>query len=291
MKDIVSMAALLRALTAALIVCAMGSTAGAQGLPVPWIAVDIGSPASTGATMHVAGTFTLDAGGNDIAGSSDQFHFLHQAIAGDVDIVARLDGLTATHPWTVAGLMVRASLAANASHAFVAVTPDKGVLFRSRASSGANTSQLTGPALKPPAWLRLVRQGPLVRAFASGDGATWLPLGSATISAGDTIHVGVAAASRHARNRTTAIASNVSVRSIGLPPGQQNMDIGAPALTGDAFAVSGWYSITAAGAGIDGAADQFHLVYQPVTGNVGRGRPRGLNRRRNIGGTRRRDGP
>jgi hypothetical protein len=151
MRDIVAVAAL-RALAAALIVCVMGSTVSAQGLPAPWAAVDIGTPGSTGTTTHAAGLFALDAGGNDIAGSSDQFHFLHQPIAGDVEIVARLEGLTATHPWTIAGLMVRASLAANASHAFVAVTPDKGVLFRSRASSGANTSQLTGPALKPPAW-------------------------------------------------------------------------------------------------------------------------------------------
>jgi regulation of enolase protein 1 (concanavalin A-like superfamily) len=269
MKEFV-LAAALRALFAAVSVCAFAGAAAAQ--TASWVAQDIGAPALSGSTTFASGltsgTFTIEAAGSDISGSSDQFHFAYQAVTGDVEIVARIDSLSPVSPWTIAGLMVRGSLAANAPHAFAGLTPSRGVYFRARPSAGANTSQLSGPAHTPPAWVRLVRQGTVVRGFASADGAAWTSLGSATVSLGDTVYVGLAVTSRHARTRTTAVASNVTLASIGLPPGLHSTDIGSPVLPGDVFASSGWYSITAAGAGIDGTADEFHFVYQPVTGNI-----------------------
>ena len=68
--------------------------------------------------------------------------------------------------------------------------------------------------------------------------------------------------------RTTARVSSVTVtRPAGLPTPQQSRDIGAPAVAGRASYASGSYTITAAGADIWGTADQFHFVYQPMTGD------------------------
>ena len=76
-----------------------------------------------------------------------------------------------------------------------------------------------------------------------------------------------------ARARTAARASLVvclfaSGASASLPTGQQSADIGSPAIAGSATYQTGKYTIKAAGADIWGAADQFHFVYLPVTGDV-----------------------
>jgi hypothetical protein len=262
--------AALSALVALVVVCPFAAMATAQ--TSSWTAQDIGGPALSGSATLVSesasGSFTIDAAGGDISGPSDQFHFAHQTVRGDIEIVARIDALAPVNPWTIAGIMVRGSLAANAPHAFAGVTPGKGVYLRGRPSAGAGTAQVSGPAHSPPTWLRLVRKGPIVRGFTSRDGAAWTALGSVTVSLGETVYAGLAVTSRHPRNRTTAVASNVAIASIGLPPGLHSTDIGSPAMPGDVFASSGSYSITAAGTGIDGTADQAHFLYQPVTGNV-----------------------
>ena len=52
-----------------------------------------------------------------------------------------------------------------------------------------------------------------------------------------------------------------------LPSGQQRTDLGSPAIAGPTQYNAGTYTIRAAGADIWDVADQFHFVYQPMTGN------------------------
>src|SRR5689334_4607762 len=68
---------------------------------------DIGSPALAGSAAYSAGTYTLNGGGTDIGGNSDQFHFTDGAFAGDGSIVARVTSLTNTDPAAKAGIMFR----------------------------------------------------------------------------------------------------------------------------------------------------------------------------------------
>ena len=53
----------------------------------------MGSPAIAGSVADDQGQFTVTAGGQDIWGSADQFHFVYQQITGDVDVVARIDSV------------------------------------------------------------------------------------------------------------------------------------------------------------------------------------------------------
>jgi regulation of enolase protein 1 (concanavalin A-like superfamily) len=53
-----------------------------------------------------------------------------------------------------------------------------------------------------------------------------------------------------------------------LPNGQQNQDIGGPAIAGSVQYNAGTYTIRAAGADIWYTSDQFHYVYRPITGDV-----------------------
>ena len=264
----VSAAALRAPLVAALFVCAAALPALAQ-VPAPWSARDIGAPQLSGSASYSSGVFTIDAAGVDIWGSSDQFHFVYQAIAGDVEISAKVNSLERVYSWTNAGVMIRASLSAGAAHAYMAATGSNGLHFRRRLASGATTSGTSGAAVAPPVWVRLVRQGTTVTSYSSSTGSTWTKVGTVTLPLGSTAYVGMAVSSHDADTRATAQLSSVKVVPVGsLPSGIEGRDIGAPALPGAASYSAGAFRITAAGRDIWDAADQFHYVYRPVTGNV-----------------------
>ena len=73
-------------------------------VPAPWSARDIGSPTPAGNSSYdPSGTFSIDAGGADIWGTSDKFHFVYQQVSGDVDVVARVDSTDAGRPMVEVG--------------------------------------------------------------------------------------------------------------------------------------------------------------------------------------------
>src|SRR5580765_294717 len=108
----------------------------AWSLPSPWSAQDVGSPAVAGSATFDQGTFTINASGADIGGRSDQFTFVYQQVTGDVDVLARVDSISAASTWSKSGVMIRSSMAANAAHAFALVSAGRGVDFQRRANVG-----------------------------------------------------------------------------------------------------------------------------------------------------------
>jgi hypothetical protein len=245
----------------------VGTAASAQTLPSPWLTSDVGSPSLSGSASHASGVFTIDAAGIDIYGASDQMRFVYQQISGDVEIVAKVDSLVAQHAWTKAGVMIRASLNANSANGYALVSPTSGVRYTYRPSTGAQTTSVVGPTMAPAMWLRAVRAGSVVTTAWSSNGTSWTTIGSSTIALGASAYVGLAVTSHNAAARTTAAISNVRVTQLSLPSGQQSRDIGAPAIAGSASYSGTTYTIKAAGADIWDVADQFHFVYQPMTGN------------------------
>ena len=257
-----------KSMTAALVaVCLLINVQGsAQSLPAPWTARDIGSPALAGSATFADGSFTVDAAGADIGHRTDQFYFVYQAVSGDVDLRVKVESLTRVHPLSTAGIMIRGSLSADAPHGSVLVSPAKGTTFLRRRTAASNSRQSHGG--RSPGSIRLVRAGTTLTAYTSDDGVTWTEIASDTVALGDTAYVGLAVTSRNPRERTSAEISNVSLRSSALPEGQASSDIGDPAITGSASFAEGRYSIQAGGAGIWDSADQFHYLYQAVTGDV-----------------------
>ena len=253
-------------LLAAIFVCS-ATMAQAQTLPSPWLNRDIGTPALAGGAAHNSGVFSIDGAGTGIAKTSDQFQFVYQQVSGDLEIVARVDGLTATGVGRAAALMIRASLYANAAHASALVTA-AGSSAVIRATGGKNTSVQGTVAGAAPVWLRATRVGNVVTAYRSSNGSTWTTLSSGTVALGNSAYVGLAVTSGDAGTRTTATISNVRVTKLTLPNGQQAVDIGNPAITGSTTFSAGKYTIQGAGSDIWSAADQFRFVYQPVTGDV-----------------------
>jgi regulation of enolase protein 1 (concanavalin A-like superfamily) len=240
----------------------------AQSLPSPWVSADIGAPTLAGSATQSSGVFTIDAAGIDIWGTSDQFRFVYQQVSGDVDIVAKVQDVTDSHAWAKAGVMIRASLAANSPHAFALVSAGKGVHLQSRASAGAQSLSTAASTSGAPAWVRTVRSGNKVTAYWSTTGTSWTTIGSVTLPLNASAYVGIAVTSHNAGARTTAKVSNVAVTRTALPQGQLTRDIGAPAVAGSASYSSSAYTVKGAGTDIWSAADQFRFVYQPMTGNA-----------------------
>jgi regulation of enolase protein 1 (concanavalin A-like superfamily) len=237
-----------------------------QTLPSPWSSRNIGA-ASGGATESTAGTFTISASGADIWGTSDQFRFVYQQVSGDVDVIARVDSLLQTDVWAKAGVMIRASLAADSAHGLTLVSAARGIAFQWRPMTGGASASTAGPTAAAPRWVRVVRAGTTVSSYTSRDGSDWKELGRETISLGATAYVGIAVTSHNASALTTAVVSHVAVVPLSVPSTQKWLDIGAPALASTVTHAGGTYDVRASGADIWGTSDQFNYLYQPISGD------------------------
>ncbi len=234
-------------------------------LPAPWAGDDVGAPTVAGTSGHDAGTFTVRGAGDDVWAGADQFHFVHQALAGDGTITARLATQEAVDAWSKAGLMVKQSTATGSSYAFLAVTPGHGVHLQSDFTS----DQLGPPTGTAPLWLRLTRTGASVSAATSPDGVTWTPVGTAATSLAGPVEVGLAATSHNGGVAGTATFDGVVVDPAPgpVPTPWVAADVGAPALAGSAGYEDGVFTVTGAGTDVWAEADQFHFVHQTLAGD------------------------
>ena len=232
-----------------------------------WSSRDIGAPVLAGsATVGISG-IVIDAAGTDIGGTSDQFHFVYQAVSGDVDVKTLVADVTNADAGSRAGIMIRGALTASAAHGYVMVSAGNGQGFQRRTQTGGQTTSSAGGVVAPPRWLRLVRQGSRVTAYSSPNATSWTEMGSDTIALGQTAYVGIAVTSHQPAMRTTAIIVGTSVTTLSLPAGQASADIGAVAVAGGASYANGTYTLRGAGVDIWASADQFHYMYQQMTGD------------------------
>ncbi|WP_193210930.1 LamG-like jellyroll fold domain-containing protein [Luteolibacter marinus] len=196
---------------------------------------DIGSPALAGSTVRNGDQVTITAGGNDIWGTSDQFHFAHQLRTGDFDVAVRVASVTQADLYTKTGLMVRESLDANAAHVMALVFPsnaarnnnDGGYEFQYRATAGGNATALYPPQPQPrvafpDTWLRMTRAGDTFTAYSSSDGFTWTEYASTTLSLPAQIYFGLAVTAHTASPTTTAVFQVDSRRQPWYFPSRQD---------------------------------------------------------------------
>jgi regulation of enolase protein 1 (concanavalin A-like superfamily) len=218
-------------------------TSGA--LPVGQQNRDIGSPTLAGSATYSGGAYTVKAAGTDIWSASDQFHFVHQPVTGDVTIVARVASLTRAHDWSKAGVMLRESLTGPSRHALVVTSAANGFAFQRRPETGGQSVHTAGGSGTAPGWVKLVRTGDLFEAFRSSDGAAWTRIGSDTIPMTGTLYAGLAVTSHNASSLTTAVIDNLKITP-STPTSNQPpvVSITSPA-NGATLSVPGSMTITA----------------------------------------------
>lgn len=184
-----------------------------------WVGTDVGAVGAPGNTSDAGGVVTINASGADIGGTQDEMHFAYVSMSGDIDIVGRLPELTRTHSTqTKAGLMIRASLAANSPHAFSFIRSGgyAGMLFR--AAQGGNSNTIAGPRAVRPGWFRLTRIGNTFTAYTGQDGVSWTQVGQANINMPATVFVGLAVTSRVDGTLATAEFDNIALNGSPTTP-------------------------------------------------------------------------
>jgi regulation of enolase protein 1 (concanavalin A-like superfamily) len=187
-------------------------------LPDGQSSADLGSPAVPGSASFSGGVYTVTAGGIDIWGTSDQFHYVYQQASGDIDVKVRIASISYADRWSKAGVMIRSSLDPSAAHAMMVTSAGRGYAFQRRNTDGGLSVNTAGSSGAPPGWVRLKRSGTLVTAYQSADGVNWVTVGSDAIALDDQVYVGIAATSHIATAATTVQADNFSVVQTAAPP-------------------------------------------------------------------------
>lgn len=152
---------------------------------------DVGSPRLHGKTTVSNGALEIVAGGEDVWGTRDEFHFAWVLVPGDCELSVRVVSLTMADVYTKAGVMLRGSLEAGAEHAFLLAFGDNqprnnnngGLEFQYREAPNGPCTGIYPPQPPPPqpefpvsfpdVWLKLIRAGQTITAQASHDGTTW----------------------------------------------------------------------------------------------------------------------
>jgi type IV pilus assembly protein PilY1 len=154
-----------------------------------------------------AGYLSVTTNGSHINGTNDSFRYVYQSANGDFDVKLRVisppdeSGQT----YAKAGLMVRASTAANSQHVKAMATYGAGLQFSERATDGGNTTFFALVSRAYPEWVRITRIANTFTYYYSDDGSSWTNYGSSIVAMPATVLVGMASASYNSAIDGTAV--------------------------------------------------------------------------------------
>lgn len=196
----------------------------------PWVFPEVVLPPSGHIVLWASGknraesgreTLILNGGGRDIWDVNDSFYFDYVEMGvTEFSIIARATYIEHTHPWAMAGVMIRAGLDASSSHVSMFVTPANGFAFQRRVSSGNVSEHTPGgiPLNFPEGWVKLTIKNTLlegvseVTGYASNDGVTWHMAGKSTLIGTDIgLYAGLAVTSQNPGNLAEARFTDVSI--------------------------------------------------------------------------------
>jgi endoglucanase len=175
---------------------------------------EVGDVRRHGATVfdEGRGEYRVTGGGANIWGTADAFHYAWKQTSGDVVLSAGVRFVGAgSHEHRKAGLMVRASLDADAPYVNATVHGDGLISLQYRETPGGETQEVKAGLTAAPASLRIVREGDVFTLFAARPGedlATW---GSVILDLPDPVYVGLAVCSHQAGVLETAVFSDLEV--------------------------------------------------------------------------------
>ena len=157
---------------------------------------------------------------------NDTCRYSYRTLTGDGSITARVDRVTNTNPWAVAGVMIRNTLDAGSVYASVFMTPENGIQFHRRLALGAGGSGTTtadAAAAKAPYWVKLTRKGDVFTAQYSTDGAAWADIAvpgapAMRIQMQAIAYIGLVVAPRGVYPSTARTVCNAKFSNVSLTP-------------------------------------------------------------------------
>jgi hypothetical protein len=204
-----------------------------SGTTPAWTGEDIGAPPIAGSDSLSGGVWTISGSGRDIGGTSDQFHFVSQPLAGDGSVAARVATQTNANSRARAGVMIRQSDDPASPFYAAVVTPGAGIWVLERPTFGAQVTTLVTTAGTVPAYLRADRSGSAVTSATSSDGVTWtaLPGSASTLAVGGAVLAGLAVTSHTSTKLSTATFDSVDLGGSSPPPPPNDFSIAASPAT------------------------------------------------------------
>lgn len=236
-----------------------------------WSCADIGYPSPGGEQSFGNGVWTIGAGGTDIWGPYDSFHYVWQPLAGDGSFSARVATQTNTDPYAKAGVMLRQSADPGAPFFAALATPGSGIVVQYRATQGGDAVQATVLPGAVPVYLAVGRSGNIFSAYTSADGTAWTPIaGSSVALFGGPALAGMAATSHNTANVSSVTFDHVTLSTNAQPPAWSCFtvwscqDIGQPSPAGSQTLNNGTWQIQGGGSDIWQNSDEFRYVWQSV---------------------------
>jgi hypothetical protein len=178
------------------------------------------------ATKHGDATITNDeltivAGGSDIWGTHDEFHFGYKKLEGDFDLSVQILSLVKADQYTKAGIMARTDLSDSSQHVYFQIFPDNsprnknngGCEFQYRPEKGSEMKAVypdpitAGDQFKvvfPNTWVSLKRRGDVFESYFSNDGKTWRLYSSFALKMPHELLVGLAVTAHNSTEYTSA---------------------------------------------------------------------------------------
>ena len=170
-------------------------------------------------------TITINAGGADIWGSHDEFHFAYEKIEGDFDVSVQIQSLSKAHQYTKAGIMARTDLSDSSQHVYFQIFPDNaprnknngGCEFQYRLAAGENMKAIYPDQITagdkfnvdfPNAWIRLKRKGEVFESHFGKDNVNWNLYSSFTLEMPEELMIGLAVTSHNSEESTIAVFSS-----------------------------------------------------------------------------------
>jgi len=180
-----------------------------------WTCSDIGAVTPAGGQTATGSSWSVQAGGPDIWGTTDAFHYIWGTLAADGMLSAQVSSIQATDPWAKAGVMVRATTDPGSPYFAAYVTQGNGVAVQLRTVQGGTATQLTSTPGTAPKYLAILRSGTTYSVETSSDGVTWTPLAGSSVTIGaltGSLLAGVASTSHNAAALST-VAFNAATIS------------------------------------------------------------------------------
>jgi hypothetical protein len=193
--------------------------------------VDIGSVGVVGSATYSSGIWTISGSGNNLLSGNDSGHFAYKQFNGNSTIIAEVTSQHTANANSIAGIMMRDSLAPNANVFALWVQSGKPQFQAGAYSTAESISDTTTVGTLPytPFWLKISRNGTQFLAWISQDGVTWSPVNNAgvgrNVAMGSSVYAGLVVCSNVNTALTTATFSNVAIDTVGGPLNTQTYNI------------------------------------------------------------------
>jgi hypothetical protein len=149
-------------------------------LPAGYYNVDLGDIGVAGSTCKTGNIYNLTGSGTDIGGNADQFQFAFTSIdIADYDVVGRVIQQDQVNPNDKIGVMVRDSLTNTSRFAYMAsVNNGTQFIYEYRSVPSGPVTTIVSAGHTIPYWVRINKTGTTYTAYVSGNGSSWLQVGS-----------------------------------------------------------------------------------------------------------------